>query len=319
MTPVYTVIYEGKDVTKDFSPILESITFKEYLENKAAELELTFVNAEAYFFSSWYPAVNDRIIAKMGYKEGQVINCGTFFVDDITLTGSRSGDVCSFRAMSAQGSSIYSSWAKQNREGKPLEELVNEIAAKLGYGVKGDIEGTWTGIQDGTGLQFLEKLAKKTGYIMKVEGTDLIFYKLDKVKSSVNVGTVKRADVIDYNTSDKAVGRIKSCTVKCWKKDKKQLIEGVHDSSLPGGGSITIWEEVEDQAAAIERAKNYVEDRQKEKVQFEITIPGDVRYRAGVRLTTSGFGRFDKTWYVAEVQHSISKSNGYTTKVTLQE
>ena len=52
MTPIYEIIYEGRNVTKDFAPYLESISFKEYLENKAAELELTFTNAEQYFLNN---------------------------------------------------------------------------------------------------------------------------------------------------------------------------------------------------------------------------------------------------------------------------
>ena len=46
MTPTYIITYEGKDVSKDFAPYLESVTFKEYLQNKASELELAFTNAE---------------------------------------------------------------------------------------------------------------------------------------------------------------------------------------------------------------------------------------------------------------------------------
>ena len=238
----------------------------------------------------------------------------------VRTTGSERGMPARFfRAMSARGATIYSDQVKQNREGKPVKDIVIEVAGKLGYTVKGEVSGDWNGIQTGTGLQFLEQLSKETGHIMKVEGTDLVFYKLKDIKSSRAVGTVKRADVLDYMVTDKATGRISSCTVKCWKKETKQLITGTYDAKVSGGGSLTFWEEVDDPAAAIERAKNHVEDRQKNGVQFEVTIPGDVKYRAGVRVTTSGFGRFDRAWYVAEAQHSISKSGGYTTKITLQE
>ncbi len=319
MTPVYIIIYEGKDVTKDFSPYLESVIFREYLENKAAELELSFTNAEAYFLNDWYPSVNDQLQAKLGYKEGLLLNAGVFYVDDVTLSGGRGGDTASFRAISAYASTIYSDAQRKNREGKPLSELVQEEAGRLGYTAKGDLSGTWSGIQTGTGFQFLEQLARETGRILKIEGADLIFYKLADVKKGAIAGTIARADVIDYSLTDKAAGRISKCTVKCWKKEKKELVEGSFDAGIKGGGSRTIWDDVEDQAAANERAKNYVEDWNKEGVRFEITISGNVRYRAGVRVTIAEFGRFSKIWYVAEAQHEISKNNGYTTKLILQE
>lgn len=318
MTPTYIIIYEGRDVSKDFSPYLETITFREFLENKAAELELTFTNAEAYFLNDWYPAINDQLTAKLGYKESQVINAGVFFVDDVTLTGGRMGDVCSFRAMSAYASSIYSSEIRQAREGKPVKELVESEASKLGYTAKGDLGGKWSGIQKGTGLQFLGQIARETGRIMKVEGTDLVFYKRAELKKGPVVGSISKTDVIDYSVTDKAAGRISKCTVKCWKKDSKQLIEGTYDASIKGGGWRTTWEDVEDQAAAVERAKSYVEDWNKEGTRVEISIPGDVKYRAGVLVSLNDFGRFTKTWYVAEAQHSISKTGGYTTKLTLE-
>lgn len=319
MTPIYNIIYEGKDVSKDFAPYLESISFKEYLENKAAELELAFTNAEAYFLNDWYPAINDRITAKLGYKEAQVINCGVFFVDDVTLSGGRMGDVASFRALSAYGSSIYSTEVRKNHEGKAVQELVSGEASRLGYSAKGDLSGNWSGIQKGTGLKFIEQIARETGRVMKIEDVDLYLIPLSQVQAGQVVGTIKKTDVIDYSVTDKASGRITRCIVKCWDKKKKQLITGEYDAKLAGGGTRTIWDTVDDVSAANDRAKNYVEDWNKTGTKIEITIPGNVRYRAGVRVTLdAGFKRFAKTWYVADASHSVSKYQGYQTKLTLQ-
>lgn len=319
MTPIYEIIYEGRNVTKDFAPYLESISFKEYLENKAAELELSFTNAEAYFLGDWYPAIDDKITAKIGYMDGQVINCGLFFVDDVTLSGGRSGETCSFRALSAYGSSIYSSEVRKNHEGKAIQELVSGEASRLGYSAKGDLSGNWSGIQKGTGLKFIEQIARETGRIMKIEEKDLYLIPLAQVKGGAVVGTISKDDVIDYSVTDKASGRITKCIVKCWDTKRKQLITGEYDAKLAGGGTRTIWDTVDDVAAANDRAKNYVEDWNKSGTKIEITIPGDVRYRAGVRATLdAGFKRFAKTWYVADASHSVSKYQGYQTKLTLQ-
>lgn len=319
MKPTYIIIYENKNVTGDFAPYLESITFKEYLENKAAELELSFTNAESYFLGDWYPAIDDKLTAKIGYIDGQVINCGLFFVDDVTISGGRSGDSVSFRALSAYGSSIYSSEVRKNHEGKAIQELVSGEASRLGYSAKGDLSGNWSGIQKGTGLKFIEQIARETGRVMKIEEKDLYLIPLAQVKGGSVVGTVLKADVLDYTVTDKAAGRITKCIVKCWDKKKKQLITGEYDAKLPGGGTRTIWDTVDDVSAANDRAKSYVEDWNKTGTKIEITIPGDVRYRAGVRITLgSDFKRFAKTWYVAEVSHSVSKYQGYQTKLTLQ-
>ncbi len=319
MKPVFVITYEGKDVTADFSPMLEAIIFRDYLENKASELELVFDNSKNYFLNDWYPSINDTISAKLGYNESALLDAGTFFIDDLTLNGGRFGEIASFRAISALASTIYSSQQLKNHEEKQLSELLKEEARKLGYAAKGDLSGTWSGIQKGTGFAFIKQLARETGRIMKVEATDLVFFPISRVKSGAIVGTINKADVIDYSITDKAAGRIRRCTIKCWKKDKKTLVTGTYDSGILGGGSRLIWEDVQDATDAKNRAKNYVEDWNKSGIRFNITVPGNVDYRAGVRISADGFGRFSKTWYVAESQHCISRLQGYTTTITLQE
>lgn len=320
MKPDTIIIYEGKDVTRDFETIIESVTFKEYLENKASEIDLTLSNASGNFFNDWHPSIDDAIALKIGYAGSEYIDCGNFFVDEICLSGwGRSGDLCSIGGISAKPSSIHSPVAKKNYENKPISEIVNPIASSLGFTVKGDLSGNWTGIQVGTGLQFLEYLSKSTGRILKTEGTTLIFYKLENIKSTSPVGTIIRGDAVDYSVTDKAAGRISKCTVKCWDKTKKQLIEGTYDAGIAGGGSVEIWEAVDDTAAAKERAKDYVTDRNKTGRQMTVSCPGNVKYRVGVKVKTSGWGKYDQEWYIAAAEHSMHRSSGYKTTLTIQE
>ena len=317
--PMYNIIYEGRDVGKDFAPILKQVEFKEYLEAKAAEITLDFENKAGNFFNDWYPATDDTINVKMGLEGGDLIDCGLFYVDDIKLTGSRTGDTCTIKAMSAKGSSIHSDEQRVNREGESIQTIVNQIAGELGYTAKGDLAGTWTGVQQATGLQFLQQLAAETGRIMKVEGTELVFFLLSKVKSGSVVATISKADVKDYDITDQASGRVGKVTVKSWDPNTKQMIEASHETGVAGGGSQTIYTNAADTSAASSRAEAAAIDGNKKGVTFELTVPGDVRLRVGVRLTTKGWGRFDRTWYIAEATHTVSKSSGYLTKLTLQE
>jgi len=195
--PVYNIIYEGRDVGKDFAPILKHVEFKEYLEGKAAELTLDFENKSGNFFNDWYPSADDTIKVKMGMEDSELIDCGLFYVDDITLSGGRSGDHCSIKGMSAKGSSINSDVQKVNREGQSIQTIVNQIAGDLGYTAKGDLTGTWTGVQHGTGLQFLQQLARETGRVLNIEGTELGLFLLSKVQSGSVVGSINKVDVTD--------------------------------------------------------------------------------------------------------------------------
>lgn len=318
MKPVYNIIYEGKDVGKDFAPILKQVEFKEYLENKAAEIILDMDNKSGNFFNDWYPQADDQVTVKMGLEGEDLLDCGLFFVDDITLAGSRSGDTVSIKAMSAKGSSIHSDEQRVNREAEQISEIVNNIAGQLGYTAKGDLSGTWTGVQQATGLQFLMQLAKETGRIMKVEGTELIFYKLADVQAGSVVASITKGNEKDYNITDQAAGRISKITVKSWNPDTKKMVEATEETGVSGGGSQTVYTNAADADAASDRAKATAADANKKGVTFELSVPGDVRLRVGVRITTKGWGRFDRTWYIAEATHTINRS-GYLTKLTLQE
>jgi phage protein D len=255
----------------------------------------------------------------MGLEGGDLIDCGLFYVDDVTLAGSRSGDTCSIKGMSAKGSSIHSDVQTVNREAQSIQTIVNQISSSLGYTAKGDLAGTWTGVQKGTGLQFLQQLAKETGRIMKVEGTELVFFLLSKVQSGAVVATVNKADVKDFNITDQAKGRVAKVIVKSWDANKKQTVEATHETGVAGGGSQTIHTNAADSSAAKSRAEAAAADTGKKGVTFEITVPGDVRLRVGVRITTKGWGRFDRSWYIAEATHTVSTSSGYLTKLTLQQ
>lgn len=324
LKPKIIITYQDKNVTSDFAPILKSVTFKDYLEGRAPEIEIMLSNEKGFFLGDWYPDVDDRITLKMGYENADLIDCGTFWVDEIKLTGSSSGDECSIRALSLKSSALRAPKKKQNHAGKPIRDLANKLAAELGLKATGDLDGTWSGIQDETDIKLLYRIARETGCVLRIEGDLLVFYKLYKIQKQSRPETpqtvleIPRANILSYDISDKAEGRISKCTVKWWDQTTKKQVEGSYDAGLKGGGSAVIWEEVKTTAEAQTKAKDYIADRNKKGEEFSMNLMGDVRLRAGVCITPKGFGRFDKTYYIAEATHSVSES-GYSTSITLRK
>lgn len=325
LKPKVIITYQDKNVSSDFAPILKSVSFNDHLEGRAPEIEIALSNEKGFFFNDWYPEVEDKITLKIGYENTELIDCGTFWVDEIKLTGSNSGDECTIRAMSLKAGALHSPVKKQNHKDAPIRELAGKLAAELGLKPTGDLDGTWNGMQNETDVQLLYRIARETGCILHVEGDLLVFCKLDKIKQQKTAGSpqlqpaleIQRGNVISYDVSDKAEGRISRCIVKWWDRETKKEITGTYDAKIKGGGSATIWEEVKTAAEAKDKAKDYITDRNKKGEEFSMELVGDVRLRAGVCVTPKGFGRFDKTYYIDEAQHSISGS-GYTTSITLR-
>ena len=317
LTPKTDITYEGKDVSGDFAPILHGVTFKDFLDGRAGEIEIDLSNREGFFGADWYPDIDDEMHILMGYEGGDMLDTGIFWVDEIGLSGGNSGDTCNIRALSLRSSGLNSAIQKKNHAGRPVADIVNEVAETLGCRARGDLSCTWSGIQNETGLRFLNRLACELGRICKVEGTDLIFYPIEQL-GQIGQLEIKRADVVSYDVKDVAAGRISKCTVKWWDRKAKKQIIGSYDAKIKGGGEVVRWEEVKDNAEAQKKAKDFITDRNKKGVEFSISMIGDVRLRAGVGVRMTGFGRFDGTYYISEATHTVN-SSGYTTDVTLQK
>lgn len=317
LKPKTVITYEGKDVSGDFAPILRGVTFKDFLDGRAGEIEIDLSNREGFFWADWYPDIDDEMHILMGYEGGDMLDTGIFWVDEIGLSGGNSGDTCNIRALSLRSSGLNSAIQKKNHAGRPVADIVNEVAETLGCRARGDLSYTWSGIQNETGLRFLNRLACELGRICKVEGTDLIFYPIEQL-GQIGQLEIKRADVVSYDVKDVAAGRISKCTVKWWDRKAKKQIIGSYDAKIKGGGEVVRWEEVKDNAEAQKKAKDFITDRNKKGVEFSISMIGDVRLRAGVGVRMTGFGRFDGTYYISEATHTVN-SSGYTTDVTLQK
>lgn len=323
LKPKIIVTYQDKNVTADFAPILKSVSFRDHLEGRAGEIDLTFSNEKGFFLGDWYPEIDDRITLKIGYENTDLIDCGTFWVDEVKLTGSKSGDEVNVRALSLKSSLIYAPVVKKVIVKQNFRDIAASFLAESGLKLTGDTDLQWSGVQEESNIALLVRIARETGRIFKIENNEVVVYKTEKITKMVEVRPdylleIPRGNVLSYDISDKAAGRLSKCTVKWWDQKTKKNVSGTFDSGLKGGGSATIWEEVKDTGEAQKKAQDYVTDRNKKGEEFTMQLMGDVRLRAGVCVKPKGFGRFDKTYYIAEATHSVS-SSGYTTSITLRK
>lgn len=322
LKPVIVIRYQDKNVTADFSPVLKSVSFRDYLEGRASSVELQLSNEKGFFFGDWYPEIEDKISLRIGYEGLEMMDCGTFWVDEIKLTGSRSGDECTISAMSIKPGALHAPKKRINHPSRPLRDFASQLAGELGLKAAGDLDGTWSGVQQNeTDVELCCRIARETGCLLKVEGDLLVFTKLYSVQKQKEepekVLEIPRGNILGYDLSNKAAGRISKCTVKWRDVRNKKEYSGSYDAGIKGGGSTLLWEEVDSDSAADQKAKDYITDRNKKGEEFSMSLMGDVRLKAGICVRPKGFGKFDKGYYIAEAVHSVS-SSGYTTNITLR-
>ncbi|MEG0519373.1 MAG: hypothetical protein RR555_11000 [Bacteroidales bacterium] len=312
-TPIIKIIYAKKDVSADFLPILKQLTYTDNLSGTASDLDMELDNRKEYFFNDWYPAVGDEVKCQLGYKGSALLDCGTFYVDEASLSNN-GADTCNIRAISLPVSALHNTVQKKRKEGS-VSSIVKEVAAELKMSAKGDLSGEWKGMQNESGLKFLSRIARETGRILKVEGLDIVFYNITDLAKSAQL-TIQRSDTSNYDIRDKAAGRYKICTVKHWDKKQKLMFEGTAETQVEGG-AITVWEDVSDASAARTRAKEILTSKNKSGLEISLSLPGDVRLQAGVSVKIDGFGRFDAVYFIDQAKHIISET-GYTCAIILQ-
>ena len=316
-TPIVEIVYDTKDITSDFLPLLKSVTYKDSIEGKASSIDITLRDDTQLFLGSWYPKVDDTIQLKIGYKEGSLLNCGSFWVDEVTLNGSSSGSECTISAMSLKGADILGSRNIKAHQNKPIKDIVNDISKRLNMTANGNLEGMYNGFQENeSDLAFLNRLAKETNRLLKIEGQTLIFYKLNDLKQSEAL-LISRDDVKSYDIKDVAYGRLKSVTCVWWNNEKKTEFKGVYTLPKESGADIVIREEVASDSEALQKATDYANERGKDKYQITLSMIGNTRLKAGVKVILKDFSRFDGEYYIAEVTHKIG--GGYTTDLILKQ
>lgn len=313
----YKIVYEKKDVTADFSSMLQSIEFTDTLEGKAGSLTLEFADAEQRFLQNWFPKTTDKLEVWLGCDTRPLLYAQTFWVDEVSVSGSRNGTYCTLRCMSTALKNIIKGATKKAAE-KDLKTLAMRVAYDLGLTLKGSISGSVFGNQTKADLAFLAQQATRNGYIVKVENGSLIIHKYSDLRKQTAFDLSLR-DVIDFSYANKAVGKFAKCTVIWYDCKKKQTFKGSSTANITGGGEATIYESVESNGAASERAKSWLENKNKQEEDFTVTIAGDERALAGIAVNIKDGHTLNGTRIIAEAVHRISRQGQYITTLKLQK
>lgn len=125
--PSIQVTYDNVDVTADITKQLKSLTYRDKVTGETDELELELEDTDGFWRDSWYPQKGAKITAKIGY-EGNLVDCGTFQVDEVELSGPP--DTVHIRAIAAFITSKMRTKNSKANENVTLKQLAEDIAKK---------------------------------------------------------------------------------------------------------------------------------------------------------------------------------------------
>lgn len=195
-TPAFTLLYNNKNATHDIAKYMIDARFTDHLTGKADELDITLSDPERKWMDAWYPNKGATLKFSIGYDDGNMLDCGTFEIDEITVNDSP--NTVQIRALSAGVNTPLRTKRHRAFDRKTLDQVIKQVADDLGYSVEGKIEPLPIEriTQQETDLAFINRLANDYGYIVKIRDKRLIFSHAETLKMASSVTTIDRQDVM---------------------------------------------------------------------------------------------------------------------------
>lgn len=194
-TPAFTLLYNNKSATADIAKDLIEAVFTDHLTGEADELDITLADPDRKWLGDWYPTKGATLQFAIGYDNEPLLDCGTFAIDEITITDSP--NTVQIRALSASVNDELRTIKHKGYDNQTLDQVIKAIAKELGYTVEGKIEALQIErlTQQESDLAFIKRLADTYGYLVKVSGKRLIFSKLSALNNAKSIATLDRSQI----------------------------------------------------------------------------------------------------------------------------
>jgi phage protein D len=274
-------------------------------------------------------SVKAQIIRENWESDGvdKTLDCGVFELDSVKTKGPPA--TITMKATSLP----YSSSVRQTKKSKSWEKvklsaIANEIASKNGmacmFESRSDIFYTRVEQVDQSDIAFLRELCIKAGLSLKVTANMLVLFDQQAYESAEAAKEIKRGKDGGYSSWDLSTGSSDTnyigCRVRYTEPGTGRTYDYTYypDETKKDGQVLEIREKV----SSSEEAKILAKKRLRQKNKFEkratFDFPGDPDWLAGITVRLTGWGAFDGNYIVSSVRHSVSKSGGYTTSVSLR-
>lgn len=258
----------------------------------------------------------------------RVLNCGSFELDEVAVKGPP--QVVTLRGTALPyGSSLRKTKHTRAWENVTLYGIAKTIAKSDDYSVlyltDKTIKYSRKQQSNMTYISFLQKLCAAAGLSMKVTSSTIVIFDQKEYESKTEVRTIKRGDgsysSYDFKTSLSDTSY--SCSHVCWTTTSGETIEYTY---VPSGfkketeNMLEISDEpVATRAEAKVLAIAKLREANKGETTGSFTMPGDVTLCAGLTVKVSGFGDYSGKYIIEEARHSISKTSGYKTSISIRK
>lgn len=316
LKPYLYVEIENRDVTAYITPYLLSFTYTDndgLQKDESDDVEIEVEDTQGFFRDN-PPARGSALKVRFGYEE-EIRDAGVFFIDSYHYRISRSGDTFTIKALAKDVKSSYRTIKTTAFENTTLRKIAEDIAKRHGY--KLHFEATDVAFQRITqnqkrDLQFLSEICKLYAKTCKISNKTIVIRDIDSPK----IYKLTREIIIDaeFEVSSLYEGNVE---VVYLDPSKKETTQDKKKASVKASGDtkkINLRVESKAQAEEISRRQKMLNEMK--EFQAKLTCVGIPGLHAGAYVSIEGFGKFDREYYIKSAKHRITRE-GYTTELEL--
>ena len=256
----------------------------------------------------------------------RALDCGTFEVD--TINGSGPPSKVTIKASSIPCKTTARTQKKTKAWEKiKLSVIANEIAGANGLSCM--FESSSDPFYDRkeqmqeSDITFLQRLCKDAGISLKVTAKMIVLFDTADYEQKDAVVAITRgaANVSRWSFSTSLHDTaFSSCHVSYTDPKSQTTIEYTYTprDDNKGGQVLEINEKVSTREEARQLAMKRLRQKNKEEYKASFSLSGDTRLVAGVTVEVSDYGAFDGKYIIETATHTVSKSGGYKTDITLR-
>lgn len=326
MNPRHTKVlieFKKKKFKKKIDTYLESFTYTDNASGESDSIDISVSNRNKVWSTKWLPEKGDVLTAKIMQKYWRnlgkktlTLNCGTFYVDDLTYTGRPL--TCSMGAISCP---VYDKFnteeVTKTWENTSVQQIANEVAKAAGLAVYYDANTiTIASVEQSnqTNCSFLSSLCNDFGLAMKIYSNKIVILDEEKLEEKKAACNITETGTIKWTYNETMDGTYTGAKFTYTNPDNDQTIEvNIGGGSRIKNISVSANNLMEAQLKGIAALNN----ENKKAITASITIPADSRIYAGTNVNLKGFGELNGKYFVEKVKHSVG--SGYTMTLTLRK
>lgn len=321
----FVLTYQQRNITRDISEHLLSLTYTDHLTGQADSLAVELEDTQGHWRDTWYPGHGDTLTLAIGWEGAPIRTLGRLQIDEVELTGPPS--TITIHALATGINDPLRTLEHRAYENLTLAAIAQQIATRQGLTLVGHIEPIPLDrlTQQDTDLTFLRDLAATYDYASKITGQQLVFHAISQLANATPVATHRLTDLANIHLRDQIKTLPKAIEIKHKDPVKKQLITYtlINNQTVAAPSSATQTTTSADTQKSRQRSTTTEQTQAQAKAQLaqanrqrttgQWTTQGQPHLTSGNVITLHTTGQLKGRYLITSSTHRITRDGGYTT------